>query len=61
MLFGIGHADVLEHVTASRFVPFLLHCFLPLAICSASRNRCRSNAMSRRGVCRPLYDFFWNA
>ena len=59
MLFRIGHADVLEHVAAPGFISlFVAHCFPPLAICSASRKRCRISSMSQRGVCFPLFDFF---
>src|SRR6266851_3127798 len=58
MLFGIRNSEVLEYVSTSHLVRLLAHGFLPLAICSASRSRCSISSMSRRGVSRPLFDFF---
>src|SRR5271165_2247327 len=62
VLFGIGHAEVLKYVAASGSVSlFVAHCFVSPEICSASRNLCLIRSTSRRGVCRPLFDFFWKA
>src|ERR1051326_7865233 len=61
VLLGVGHADVLEHVTAADFISLFTHDFLALAICSASRKRWFTRSMSRRGVSRAVLDFFWKA
>src|SRR5271165_141573 len=62
MLLRIRHTDVLEHIAASGFVSLLVgHGCISLAICSASRSRCLISSMSRRGVSRPVFDFFWKA
>jgi hypothetical protein len=56
----IWQAEILKHVPAPSFVSFLAHTAFSFAICSASRNLCLINSMSRRGVSRPVFDFFWN-
>ena len=62
MLLGVRHTDVLKDIIASNLMAlFAAHCCPPLAICSASRNLCLINSMSRPGVCLPLFDFFWKA
>src|ERR1017187_2907443 len=50
VLFRVRYPNVLKHIAASGFVSLLAHGFLSLAICSASRSRCRIKSMSRRGV-----------
>jgi hypothetical protein len=58
VLFGIRHANVLEYIAASSFVSLVAHSFSSLAIRSASRSRCLVSSTSRRGVSRPVFDFF---
>src|SRR5260370_871532 len=57
VFFGIGQAKVFEDIAASDFVSLLAH-IVSLEICSAWRSRCWINSMSRRGVSRPVFDFF---
>ena len=57
VLFGVGQAEVFKYVAAAEFVILLAH-IVPLAICSAWRSRSWINSMSRRGVSRPVFDFF---
>src|SRR6202035_5666060 len=59
MLLRIRNAEILEHIPAAGFVSFFAHGSRPFAICSASLNRCLISCMSRRGVSRPVFDFFW--
>src|ERR1039457_3776564 len=62
MLFRVRHTDIPEHIASSDLVSFLVaHRFLSLAICAASGSRCLMNSTSRRGVSRPVFDFFWKA
>ena len=61
MLVGMGKAEVSEDIVASCFIICVAHGFLSLAICSASRKRCFTSAISRFGVSRPVFDFFWKA
>src|SRR5712692_332215 len=61
VLLGIRYAQVLEDVPAPNLSFHLTHGPLPFAICSASRSRCSISSVSRRGVSRPVFDFFWNA
>src|SRR6266567_1519268 len=60
MLLGVRQAEVFEDIAAAGFILLLSHYSVPFAICSASRSRCSINSMSRRGVARPVFDFFWN-
>ena len=61
VLFRIRHTEILEHILASSSVSLLGHFFLSFAMRSASRNRCLIISISRRGVSRPVFDFFWKA
>src|ERR1017187_5300905 len=61
MLFRIRRAEILEHVPAADFVSLFAHGSISFAICSASRRRCLISSMSRRGVSRPVFDFFRKA
>jgi hypothetical protein len=58
MLFRMRNAEILEYVPASNLVSLFAHDFLPLAIFSALRKRCSISSISRRGVSRPVFDFF---
>src|SRR5208282_3621387 len=61
-VFGrIPYAEILEHVPPAAFISLFAHRSLSFAICSASRSRCFISSMSRRGVSRPAFDFFWKA
>ncbi len=57
----IRQAEIPEHVPAADFVLFLAHCSLSLSIRSTSRRRRLTSSMSRRGVSRPVCDFFRKA
>ena len=61
MLFGVRKSEIFEDVTATHLVSFPAHASSPFAIRSASRRRCLTNSMSRCGVSRPAFDFFWKA
>jgi hypothetical protein len=58
MFFCIGQPEVLKDIAAASFVTLAVHVIISFAIRSASRSRCLTSSISRRGVPRPVFDFF---
>jgi hypothetical protein len=61
MLLRIRHAEILENISSAGFVSFFANGPTPLQSVRPSTNRCLISCMSRRGVSRPVFDFFWKA